>query len=159
MRKVKGNGRYERNYPWVGACVLAVLAFAFFPNFSIETFSGFNRFGDQALRINTVLLGFFLTMYGLTASVSTKQMLLVKELGLYPRLMRFNRIAILSQFYSMSTVVLSSFYQFFEGQKLVDRLLFTVLTLVISFSFLAAYRFATLFLRLIVHKDDLGKPK
>lgn len=155
MSKIKGNGRIERGYPIGMAVLFGVGAFLVFPHLSVEAFSGFNRLADQSLRINTVLLGFFLSMFGLTASINTRAMVLIKSLGFYPMLVRYNKAAILAQFYSMLVILITSFYQFFEGKPGLDQLIFTVLVLVMSYSFLAGFRYAQIFLILMVNEDDM----
>lgn len=154
-----GRGQIERSYPLMGAVVLSTTALIFFGKMSVETISDFNRLGDHALRINTVLLGFFLTMFGIVGTIKTQRMKVVKAAGLFPQLMRYNKVAIQSQFYSIVVVIITSFYQFFEGREMLDRIIASLLIFALVYSFLAAFRFSRLFLKLIVDPDDLKNNK
>jgi divalent metal cation (Fe/Co/Zn/Cd) transporter len=140
----------ERLYPFILAVVGAVVFFISFPSMSIERFEDFNLLADRTLRINTVLLGFFLTMYGIVGTIQSRRMEFVRTSGLYGTLMSYNKAAVIAQFFSILVVLVSSFYQFYQNNLWLDRVIASLLAFVIIYSYLAAYRFTRLVLKLMV---------
>lgn len=143
---------FEKYYPLV-ISILLTLGSAYFKIFGDGMPTLINQLADNALSISVTLFGFLLTILTLVNSIDTRRMRFVRDMGGFPRLMTYLRVAIFS---NLTLLAASFLVKYIEHRTGFDHLtiggynmpdyLFVFLFI---FSILTSLRFTHIFISLL----------
>lgn len=111
---------------------------------------------DSSLRINTVLIGFFLTIFTAIQSIETRRMKWVKDAGIFERIIKYLKNSIAWQFISITIILVVPFVDFVPLNSWQLRLAYTVQFFIIMFTWGVSIRFARIFIKILSDPQKVG---
>lgn len=142
----------EKYYP-LATSILLTIASAYFKIFGEGMPTLINQLADNALSISVTLFGFLLTILTLVNSIDTRRMRFVRDMGGFPRLMTYLRVAIFS---NLTLLAASFLVKYIEHRTGFDNLTIKgcnipdyLFIFLFIFSILTSLRFTHIFISLL----------
>lgn len=131
---------------------------AYYKIFGIGMPTLINQLADNALSISVTLFGFLLTILTLVNSIDTRRMRFVRDMGGFPRLMTYLRVAIFSNLTLLAASFLVKYIEHrnrpvfltFNGCNVPDY----VFIFLFIFSILTSLRFTHIFISLLTDQKN-----
>lgn len=147
---------FEKYYP-LTISILLTFGSAYFKIFGEGMPTLVNQLADNALSISVTLFGFLLTILTLVNSIDTRRMRFVRDMGGFPRLMTYLRIAIFS---NLTLLAASFLVKYIEHRIGFDNLTIKgcnipdyLFIFLFIFSILTSLRFTHIFISLLTDKS------
>jgi len=143
---------FEKYLPVVLSLILSITFFWKYDHI-VDANKLVNNLVDSSFVINGVLIGFLLTITTLLHTINTRRMAFVKDLGGFPKVVKYLNLAIYFNLFSITIYLFLPFFNFIDVIK-QSSLKDSIILFLILYTWLLNIRFTLIFISLIVDRKS-----